>query len=620
MRLPGGVESAAAYRWAMRGRSALQPLAAAARRPLLFGRAQVPRRRPQLAPCQIRSVSIQPAPVPPEARSRDTRVPLQSRAVQLGDLAADMERALRSSSSSLPAGLGRWGELIGSIRARTLPLQRTGLLHLDGMDAQAVLAAGALAGPDAARREVRPLAASVAGADDDAFAGWLCSCDRVVLLAGRPGIVQALAREPAFRRALGFHPRLFLVVDGLEPGHSAATVLDGVLRESFALLGVPAVGLGQSPHPVVALEDFCSGTVAEPETATPVDDVHRLALLECALRAAIAAAEAGCATAFAPMASKRSGGASTVRPPPHLLELLRPAGSTGGPDSLPWPSQRLQRSFEDGDLGSVDASVGAIKHRVLRWFATRHIWTSALMRVCEVSDSLVEDAVLDRSFEEADLGMVHAAGRLNEAIRTTVSELAEEIDALGASAQPSQSALLPAKLALQALALQMEPVDPSELSRHVWAARRQLSQSDVLDGVPTYIRWSLAQFWAINGVALAGPAACVVALGAPLHYAAAGTVGLAVLAFVWLARRWSVLRTRICRHVDAQGAALQAELAAAHTAALRDKLDGAICSCVGDAEGLLCPALAGPRHIDAGAAPRPEVIAAWKTRLLSAAQ
>ncbi|KAJ2762956.1 hypothetical protein IWQ56_004940 [Coemansia nantahalensis] len=535
-----------------------------------------------------------------------------------------MERALRSSPS-LSQALGRWGELIGSIRARTLPLRRTGILHLDGMGAQAALASGALAGiagNDAAQREVRLLAASDAEADSGAFASWLCSCDRVVLLASRPGIVAALTSVPAFRRALAFHPRPFLVVDGLESGPSTAALLAALLRESLALLGAPAAGLDQSPQPVLSLDDLCCGSqaadgpvsavLAELTTAPPASDACRLALLESAIRAAIAAAETGGAAAFAPAAADRVDGAGTVRATHTLRSFLQPSSSASDPDGLSQPSQRLQHSFEDGDLASVDASTGAIKQRVLEWFATHKIWSSARMRVCEVSDSLVEEAVLDRSFEEADLGMVHAAGRLNEAIRAAASELAGAVGALDASAQRRPSDLLSAKLALQALALQKEPVDQSELARHVWAARRQLSQSDVLDGVPGYIRWSLTQFWAMNGVALAGPAACAIVLGTPLHYAAAGAVGLVALAFAWLARRWSVLRTRICQHADAQGAVLRDDLAAAHAAVLRAKLDGAVRSCITGADSLLRPADAAPCPA--------ETVAAWKARLASAVQ
>ncbi|KAJ2780797.1 hypothetical protein H4R18_003265, partial [Coemansia javaensis] len=485
-------------------------------------------------------------------------------------------------SSPAPA-LGRWAERIGRARADAQAAQRIGVLYVDGVGARA---AAGLGGGCA----VACLAASDAASDADAFADWLAACGRLVVAAPRAGVVEALAREPAVRRALAVHPGTRLAVAGLEPSRAAADLLAGVLREALGLLGAPVPAFCAAPGRIVPLG--AGAGLAASDHAGP-DAQQRL--LAGALRGAIAAAEAGGAEAL-PLAPSADGG-------PLVRGLLGPAGGDG-PGGLSPLSARIQAEFEGGDLGAVDGSVGAIKARIVEWFGRGRIWRAALMRVDETADSLVEGAVLDRSFEEAELGMVHAAGRLNAAVRGAASEAAGELGAC--AAQAGQPALLRARMALEALALQRAPVAPTALARHVWAARLRLSQSDVLGGVPRYIRWSLGLLWGAPAAALAG----AVLLGAPLHYAAAGGAGALALALAWAVRRWARLQARLCRHVDAHGAALRAELAAAHRAALQTHLDAPVRGCIGDAAGAL---RAPPRRcLDPCAA---GLAAEWRARL-----
>ncbi|KAJ1718973.1 hypothetical protein LPJ53_006173, partial [Coemansia erecta] len=110
------------------------------------------------------------------------------------------------------------------------------------------------------------------------------------------------------------------------------------------------------------------------------------------------------------------------------------------------------------------------------------------MRVYEVSDDLIDNAILDRSFEAADLGMVHAAGRLNESIRSIANDLASEIESVFESLSDdvyTDPALTKSAVnALRAIASQKDPVDPFVLARHVWDVRKQMIESSILENVP----------------------------------------------------------------------------------------------------------------------------------------
>ncbi|KAJ1931573.1 hypothetical protein EC988_009745, partial [Linderina pennispora] len=97
-------------------------------------------------------------------------------------------------------------------------------------------------------------------------------------------------------------------------------------------------------------------------------------------------------------------------PLPPLLRSFALAAVAGRRDSA--VSDSLVEKF-GSDLQSIDNSIGTAKRRVRRWFGSGQMWQSALLRVYETSDSLVDTAIADRTFEEAELAMVHATGRLN---------------------------------------------------------------------------------------------------------------------------------------------------------------------------------------------------------------
>ncbi|KAJ2356516.1 hypothetical protein GGF43_002023 [Coemansia sp. RSA 2618] len=179
------------------------------------------------------------------------------------------------------------------------------------------------------------------------------------------------------------------------------------------------------------------------------------------------------------------------------------------------------------------------------------------------------------------------------------------------------SAVVAAKNALRALAQQKEPVHPFRLARHVWAARERLAQSDIVDGIPRYIHTSLVQFWSIHATALAGAATSVLYFSAPVHLAMTGGLGVSVLAFVWLGRRWSQLRTRLYEYMDEQGAFMRTELSAVHKSVLQSELDSPISACVKEITGLQC--LVTTDFSLSQSAPGSEsLISAWRMRLASA--
>ncbi|KAJ2788107.1 hypothetical protein GGI15_000128 [Coemansia interrupta] len=247
-------------------------------------------------------------------------------------------------------------------------------------------------------------------------------------------------------------------------------------------------------------------------------------------------------------------------------------------------SKRIQLDFEGGDLATVDESAGAIKQRIEAWFSSGKIWKTLMMRVYEVSDDLIDNAILDRSFEAADLGMVHAAGRLNESIRGIAHDLASEIESVVET--PTGDRYIDPALtksavnALRAIACQKDPVDPFVLARHVWHTRKQMIESDILENVPRYAHWSLSQFWAIHASAVTGTIAGIAYLDVPLQYAATGGLGVSLLAFVWLGRRWVQLQRTLYSDIDARANALRGTLLDAHKTALEAKLKTPILECI----------------------------------------
>ncbi|KAJ2553152.1 hypothetical protein EV175_003040 [Coemansia sp. RSA 1933] len=260
-------------------------------------------------------------------------------------------------------------------------------------------------------------------------------------------------------------------------------------------------------------------------------------------------------------------------------------------------SSRIQNEFVgSSNLEAIDASIGTIKQRVQRWFSSGKIWKTLFMNVEEVSDDLVEDTVLDRSFEDADLAMIHASGRLNESIRNSVSELAEALERLSYAIQLGRQApvvpvvdpsvLGSAKGILRALKLRKEPASQFSLARHVWDTRRALAESDTLTGVPTYIRSSLTGFWAINSVSILAGIGSWIYLDASLVYASSGAVALAIISLTWLKYRWRQLSLQIYRHLDGQNAVLARKVIDAHSSELQSKLDQPVRDCIGGISGI----------------------------------
>ncbi|KAJ2411372.1 hypothetical protein GGI10_004297 [Coemansia sp. RSA 2530] len=563
------------------------------------------RRAPVLG--QLRGISVSPTASPMAARTTD--IPRPSLAAPMLDLAADVVATIGSMQAS-PA-LVRWAERVGRLASdcrKGRATRRVGVIYADGLESIAALVTDARS-KDAGDISFDLLAASKASVQDgNVFADWLFDCDRVVIVASRADIVQTLTRTDSLRQCLQLHPHTSLVVGSLDDSRATIDAFSGLLRESLRALSLPASSLERTPGWVTAA-DALSGSDKDlaPLGPSNSDSVARLA---SAMRATILCAEHGGSLVFAPV-SQPLGKPETAAVVDASSEALRAlVDSTGSkdPSSLSTLSKRIQDSFESGDLLAVDSSNGAAKRSIRAWFASGNIWQAVLMRVYEVSDSLIDDAVLKRPLEEAELGMIHAAGRLDGSIRHAASELANGLDRLHQSGC-SGAELLSAHNALRALAVPTEAVDRFVLARPVWNAREKLTDADeCLEGIPRYIHWSLAQFWTINASALAGAVASVAYYSAPLAYAASGGLGLSVLAFVWLGRRWRRLEANIYRHLDARSEELRLELANVHSQALLAHLDRPIQDCTRK----LATNIAAEQSPSAVAS---ATVAVWKSRL-----
>ncbi|KAJ1810205.1 hypothetical protein LPJ77_001090 [Coemansia sp. RSA 2523] len=620
---------------------------------------------------QVRNISVQPLYASPDTQETNSDIPREDKASQLRELASDIENALRSAQS---AALNTWADRIGRISKHTPPLRRVGMLYATGKETQTAQLAGAItdfqeAGSDTHafadevcqslyksatsiaslssevgrfdNHGISFLAATVANTDRDVFADWLYSCEQIVLVTDRSNIVQTLISMPGLWLAMRFHPRVRLVVDGLESSSETVAAFSDLLQESLTMLGASESLFGSTPHLVASLAAVCaksdvynatSGKSVMEELINNAlsGESSRLDLLASSLGAAIACVENGGTTAFiaAPPSSKAQ---ETVKDEASVLITSRLSAfldKTDGCDLglLSLPSKRIQDDFESGDLQTVDASVGIIKQRICQWFSSGKIWQSMFMRVYEVSDSLIDNAIVDRSFEEANLGMVHATGRLNESVKRIASELVNGIDTLSSSVSPgtvamsasNPSAVVAAKNALCALAQQKEPIHPFQLARQVWAARERLEQSEIVEGVPRYIHTSLVQFWSIHAVALTGATTSIVYFSAPVHLAMTGGLSVSILAFVWLARRWNQLRSNLYKYMDNEAASMRTELSAAHKAVLQSELDSPISACVKDITGLQCLVATDSSQSQSTSKNCESLTTAWKSRLTSA--
>ncbi|KAJ2736090.1 hypothetical protein IW152_001035 [Coemansia sp. BCRC 34962] len=545
--------------------------------------------------------------------ARTTDIPRPSLAAPMLDLAADMVATIGSMQAT-PA-LVRWAERVGRLASdcrKGRITRRVGVVYADGLESIAALVADARSMGRSGAGDISfdLLSASAASAQEgNAFADWLFGCGRIVIVANRADIVQTLTSTDPFRQCLQSHPHTSLVLGELDDSRATVDAFSGLLRESLRVLGLPASTLEETSCWVTAADALLGGDKDVVQLVGPSNS-DSVALLASAMRAAILCAEHGGTFVFAP-ASQPPGKTETATVADASSETLRAlVDSTRSKDSssLSPLSKRIQDSFESSDLLTVDSSNGAVKHSIRAWFASGKIWQAVLMRVYEVSDSLVDDAVLKRPLEEAELGMIHAAGRLDGSIRHTANELAAGLDRLHQSGC-SGAEILSARSALRALAAPTEAADRFVLVRPVWNAREKLADADeCLEGIPRYIRWSLAQFWAINGSAMAGAVASIAYFNAPLAYAVSGGLGLSVLAFVWLGRRWQRLEANIYHHLDARCTELRLELANVHSQALLAHLDQPIQDCTRK----LATTIVAERTPSAVAS---ATVAAWKSRL-----
>ncbi|KAJ2204931.1 hypothetical protein EV180_007347, partial [Coemansia sp. RSA 518] len=203
----------------------------------------------------------------PDAQETNSDIPREDKASQLRELASDIENALRSAQS---AALNTWADRIGRISKHTPPLRRVGMLYATGKETQTAQLAGAIidfqeAGSDTHafadkvcqslyksatsiaslssevgrfdNHGISFLAATVANTDRDLFADWLYSCEQIVLVTDRSNIVQTLISMPGLWLAMRFHPRVRLVVDGLESSSETVAAFSDLLQESLTMLG-----------------------------------------------------------------------------------------------------------------------------------------------------------------------------------------------------------------------------------------------------------------------------------------------------------------------------------------------------------------------------------------------
>ncbi|KAJ1948585.1 hypothetical protein EC988_005113 [Linderina pennispora] len=168
--------------------------------------------------------------------------------------------------------------------------------------------------------------------------------------------------------------------------------------------------------------------------------------------------------------------------------------------------------------------------------------------------------------------MVHATGRLNESLQGLARQLAHEargVENVGRVAVVARD-----------LAVEQEPVERFALARRVWRAQQDVADAEFVERIPAYVRWSLAQFWAIGGVGVAGAVAGAAVYGVPAVYASLGGFGAVVMAFVWLGRRWSWLESSIYRSLDGEGRRLREDLLQVFRAEVRAALDAPVIDAV----------------------------------------
>ncbi|KAJ2236119.1 hypothetical protein IWW45_002040 [Coemansia sp. RSA 485] len=499
------------------------------------------------------------------ARKPDQRIQRPTAPSQLRDLANDVVAAFERTESAV---LRRWADRLRTVSTSSRAHKRIGVLYSDTAGISAV---------DAAKTQAFS-SMTIAEADNnsEAFADWLFSCDRVVVLAGRQNIVKALALSGPSVAALRLHPDTTILVDGVEGGSSAAEAFSGLLLESLQLLGVVSAKTDSRSCSVLpgSGSELLQSQISAQKTP---DDAAHARLLACAVEAAMLSAEHGGQSAlpsfagFMPFSDKHDTAQTALQQRNVACSVAE-------------ASKRMQHDFENGDLATIDASIGDIKQKTSRWFSSGKIWQTLLLRVYEAADDLIDNAILDRCYETAELGMIHAAGRLNESIRRVAADLAASIDAYARQASAAElvdpAAVSSTVGTLRAIACQTDSVDQFALARQVWDARRLMAESDVLEGIPRHIHWSLAQFWAIQATALSGAATGFVYFDLPFLYAGSGGLGLSLLAFVWLGRRWNLLERVVLGHLDSQADRLREKTIGVHKDIIQAKLEAPVLSCI----------------------------------------
>ncbi|KAJ2212467.1 Transmembrane protein 14C [Coemansia sp. RSA 487] len=461
---------------------------------------------------------------------------------------------------------------------------------------------------------------SVSVAEEIGYSGyvdWIFSCSQLIVVANRYNLLQSLVLTKPILSALQLHPKVTILLDEIESNKETISAYTALLQEALPMLGARNELTNKVRISVVPAASIIPELSTEDKqdvawTERMIQRANSQEMLEGALSAVVSCIESGggsvsttsscefpptyqtCNIEYTTQGTQDKHHLATEST--TILDSLQTASDMGSETiALSKLSSRIQSEFVNGsDLDAVDTSVGAIKKRVQRWFTSGSIWKAMFMKVEEVSDTLVEDAILDCSFEEADLAMVHASGRLNESIRNAVNELAEALDRFyyvtlsekEASVSVDPSALSSAKGALCALALRREPVRHFLLARHVWDTRKELVESDTLTEIPAYIRTSLTGFWAINAGSILAGIGSWAYLDSPLIYAFSGSAALAAVSFVWLGYRWRQLSLQLYRQLDYQGIALTRKVIDAHRLELRSKLDQPVHECIGSTSGL----------------------------------
>ncbi|KAJ1892034.1 hypothetical protein LPJ66_006582 [Kickxella alabastrina] len=562
---------------------------------------------------QIRKRFINVQLLSEEPTSAGTIIQRPNAESQLHDLAADMVAALETTQS---AALSRWANRIRTLSTGHGSGGKVGVIH-SGPHSNAVVAA-----KGTNIDYISFMDASASSTSNDVFVDWLYSCDRVVVVAERAKLVQTLASSAMIYAALRLHPGVVLIVEGLEVSCDAVDAFSGLLRESLQMLGVVSPTTDNGVFSVAPAEDVRS----------VLERLHKegahSGLLASAIGAAISSAETGYVSAPFLFGSPTVASNGHIPSPVFSSRIMQFLSAHSQQDAesmhMTATSKTIQRDFECGDLTTVDSSAGAIKYRTQQWFASGKVWQALFMRVYEVADNLIDNAILDRSFEAADLGMIHAAGRLNESIPRVAAEMANELEMLSrnpaAIESIDSSALESAIRALRAMACQTDCVDQFVLAQHVWAARKGLVDSDALESIPRHMHWSLSQFWAIHASAFASATTASVYFEVPLQYAATGGLGLSLLAFVWLGRRWNQLERIVYGQLDVQTSSLRKELIDAHRQVLETKLDKPIIASlqgIADSQQIISNSLS-PKHDDISVTCDDIPLSEWKSQLESA--